>query len=163
MPRQSRARRRLPWTVTLCPGAHVGPAIIAYNRDEVACHLCFQDKTLRDWIKGEGKRRGPCPWCGRNGYLIQLEKLGEVHAPLPGSAILLSFQPRIAALTRCTVLSRCFQYPLAACQRRADRILDLRVNPRPAYRVAALGAFLARPGDTGIDALLNNCSQTPSI
>lgn len=46
------------------------------NRDEVACHRCFQDKALRDWIRDEGER-GACPWCGRRGYLIPLEQLGE--------------------------------------------------------------------------------------
>ena len=39
----------------------------AYDRDEVVCHRCFQDKALRDWIKDEGEK-GTCPWCGRRGY-----------------------------------------------------------------------------------------------
>jgi RES domain-containing protein len=48
-----------------------------YDRDEVACHLCFQDKALQDWIKGEGRKGGTCPWCGRRGHIIRLAKLSE--------------------------------------------------------------------------------------
>ena len=48
-----------------------------YDRDEAACHLCFQDKALQDWIKGEGRKGGVCPWCGRRGYIIDLAKLSE--------------------------------------------------------------------------------------
>jgi hypothetical protein len=33
-----------------------------HDRDDVACHLCFQDKALQDWIKEEGKKGGVCPW-----------------------------------------------------------------------------------------------------
>jgi hypothetical protein len=48
-----------------------------YDRGEVACHLCFNDKVLRDWIKEEALRRGKCPWCGRRGLLIYLTQLSE--------------------------------------------------------------------------------------
>jgi len=48
-----------------------------YDRDEVACHLCFQDRELQDWIKAEGRKGGACPWCGRRGYLIALARLSE--------------------------------------------------------------------------------------
>lgn len=46
-----------------------------YEQDAVACHLCFRDRTLRTWIKGESTVRGICPWCGRRGHLVPLEKL----------------------------------------------------------------------------------------
>src|SRR6267378_3888425 len=52
--------------------------------------------------------------------------------------------------------SRGFQYPLTTCQRRSDSLLDLRVDPRAADRLAALGTFLSCPGDTGVYALLND-------
>jgi RES domain-containing protein/NTP pyrophosphatase (non-canonical NTP hydrolase) len=48
-----------------------------YDRDEVACHLCFNDNVLRDWIKEESIGRGKCPWCKRRGHLIYLTKLAE--------------------------------------------------------------------------------------
>lgn len=49
-----------------------------YDRDEVACRLCFQDKVLQEWIKEEGEKGGTCPWCGsRRTYLIPLGKLAE--------------------------------------------------------------------------------------
>jgi hypothetical protein len=48
-----------------------------YDRDEVACHLCFHDKEVRDWIKEKSFRRGKCPWCGRRGRLIYLTQLSE--------------------------------------------------------------------------------------
>jgi RES domain-containing protein len=48
-----------------------------YDRDEVTCHLCFNDKVPRDWIKGESFRRGKCPWCGRRGHMIYLTQLSE--------------------------------------------------------------------------------------
>ena len=48
-----------------------------YDRDEAACHLCFQDRALQDWIKKEGRKGGVCPWCGRRGYIIGLAKLSE--------------------------------------------------------------------------------------
>jgi NTP pyrophosphatase (non-canonical NTP hydrolase) len=48
-----------------------------YDRGEVACHLCFNDSVLRDWIKEEAIGRGKCPWCGRRGHLIYLTKLAE--------------------------------------------------------------------------------------
>lgn len=48
-----------------------------YKRDEAACHLCFQNKVLQDWIKEEGRKGGVCPWCGRQGYIIGLAKLSE--------------------------------------------------------------------------------------
>jgi hypothetical protein len=46
-----------------------------HHRGEVVCHLCFNDKVLRDWIKEESMGRGKCPWCGRRGYLIYLTQL----------------------------------------------------------------------------------------
>lgn len=48
-----------------------------YDRGEVACHLCFNDKLLRDWIKEESFGRGKCPWCRRRGHLIRLTQLSE--------------------------------------------------------------------------------------
>jgi hypothetical protein len=48
-----------------------------YDRDEVACHLCFQDRELQDWIKEEGKKGSACPWCGRRGYIVDLAELSE--------------------------------------------------------------------------------------
>jgi RES domain-containing protein len=48
-----------------------------YDRDEVACHLCFQDKVLQERIKEEGRKGGVCPWCGRRGYMIDLAELSE--------------------------------------------------------------------------------------
>src|SRR6516162_339415 len=49
-----------------------------YDRGEVACHLCFNDQVLRDWIKEEASLgRGKCPWCGRRGHLIYLTQLSE--------------------------------------------------------------------------------------
>jgi NTP pyrophosphatase (non-canonical NTP hydrolase) len=48
-----------------------------YDRGEVACHFCFNDKELCDWIKEESICRGKCPWCGRRGHLIYLKKLAE--------------------------------------------------------------------------------------
>jgi hypothetical protein len=48
-----------------------------YDRDEVACHLCFNDKVLHDRIKEESFGRAKCPWCGRRGHLIYLTQLSE--------------------------------------------------------------------------------------
>jgi hypothetical protein len=48
-----------------------------YDPSEFACHHCFQDKSLRAWIKDESTERGICPWCGRRGHVIPLEKLAE--------------------------------------------------------------------------------------
>ena len=48
-----------------------------YDRGKVACHLCFNDKVLRGWIKEETIGRGKCPWCGRRGHLIYLTELAE--------------------------------------------------------------------------------------
>jgi hypothetical protein len=28
---------------------------MTYDRDDVACHHCFEQKALKDWIKSEGK------------------------------------------------------------------------------------------------------------
>lgn len=42
-----------------------------------ACHLCFDDDALRNWIKGESTRRARCAWCGHIGALIPLSKLSE--------------------------------------------------------------------------------------
>ena len=46
--------------------------------DSRACHRCFQDKALIDFIREEGQR-GWCDWCGgRNVYVIPLYSLGEI-------------------------------------------------------------------------------------
>lgn len=43
-----------------------------------ACHRCFNDKTLIDFIRQEG-RRGWCDWCGaRNVYVVPLYELGDI-------------------------------------------------------------------------------------
>jgi len=55
-----------------------------YDRSEVACHLCFNDKVLRGWIKEESIGRGKCPWCGRRGRLIHLTKLAEPFREVVG-------------------------------------------------------------------------------
>jgi RES domain-containing protein len=47
------------------------------ERSEFACHLCFDDRALRTWIKDESKRRGRCAWCCRIGALIPLTRLSE--------------------------------------------------------------------------------------
>jgi len=64
---------------------------MTYDRDDVACHNCFEQKALKDWIKSEGTERGICPWCGRRGVLVPLEKLGDtfrdvanLYAPVEG-------------------------------------------------------------------------------
>ena len=61
-----------------------------HGRDEVVCHRCFHDKALRSWISEEG-RKGTCPWCGRTGFLIPLERLSEpfrevasIYVPVDG-------------------------------------------------------------------------------
>ena len=63
-----------------------------YDRNDVACHLCFSDRALQDWIKHESSLRGVCPWCGRRGRLIGLEDLGKpfrevvgIYDPVDGS------------------------------------------------------------------------------
>jgi RES domain-containing protein len=66
-----------------------------HSRDEVACHLCFHDKRLQDWIKAQESPRGTCPWCGRRGHLVALAALGEpfrdvvdgLYVPVEGSDI----------------------------------------------------------------------------
>jgi RES domain len=65
------------WAATLGIAANCGDFTSMYDRGEVACHLCFNDKELRDWIKGESFGRGKCPWCGRRGQLIYLTQLSE--------------------------------------------------------------------------------------
>lgn len=52
-------------------------AMTTLDRQEVVCHLCFQDKDVQALIKEEGKRGGVCPWCGRNGFFIPLSRLSE--------------------------------------------------------------------------------------
>lgn len=46
--------------------------------DSLACHRCFKDKSLIDFIRKQGKR-GWCDWCGgRNVYIVPLYELGEI-------------------------------------------------------------------------------------
>lgn len=46
--------------------------------DSLACHRCFKDKSLIDFIRKQGKR-GWCGWCGgRNVYVVPLYELGEM-------------------------------------------------------------------------------------
>ncbi|MCP4574746.1 MAG: hypothetical protein GY846_00460, partial [Deltaproteobacteria bacterium] len=46
--------------------------------DSLACHRCFKDKSLIEYIREEGKR-GWCDWCGgRNVYVVPLYKLGDL-------------------------------------------------------------------------------------
>ena len=49
------------------------------NRDDsLACHRCFKDEVLIDFIRQKG-RRGWCDWCGaRNVYVLPLYKLGDI-------------------------------------------------------------------------------------
>ena len=61
--------------------------MIDYDREDVACHLCFQDKKLLQWIKEEGTRGGPCPWC---------EFVPAVHTA--GGIMSLNFISRLNAL-----------------------------------------------------------------
>ena len=48
-----------------------------YDRYEVACHLCFNDKVLKEWITENAIGRAKCPWCGRRGRLVYLHMLSE--------------------------------------------------------------------------------------
>jgi RES domain-containing protein len=46
--------------------------------DSRACHRCFKDKVLIDFIRKKGQR-GWCDWCGaRNVYVLPLYELGDV-------------------------------------------------------------------------------------
>jgi len=48
------------------------------HADSHACHHCFNDKTLIDFIRQKG-RRGWCDWCGaRNVYVMSLHELGDI-------------------------------------------------------------------------------------
>jgi RES domain-containing protein len=47
------------------------------REDSLACHRCFKDKVLVDYIR-EKNRRGWCDWCkSRNVYVIPLCELGD--------------------------------------------------------------------------------------
>jgi hypothetical protein len=47
-----------------------------------ACHRCFADKKLAEWIKEQGTK-GNCSWCGaRNVYVVQLSSLGDLFEPV---------------------------------------------------------------------------------
>lgn len=54
-----------------------------YSVDErVACHKCFADKALVEWMKNEGKK-GQCRWCGStNAYVVNLARLGTLFEPV---------------------------------------------------------------------------------
>ncbi|MBC8419366.1 MAG: RES family NAD+ phosphorylase [Desulfobacterales bacterium] len=46
--------------------------------DSRACHRCFHNKDLIDYIRQEGQR-GWCDWCGgRNVYVVPLYRLGDI-------------------------------------------------------------------------------------
>ena len=48
------------------------------HEDSIACHRCFRDKALIDFIRKQGKR-GWCDWCGgRNVYVVSLYELGYI-------------------------------------------------------------------------------------
>ena len=48
------------------------------HEDSLACHRCFRDKALIDFIRKQGKR-GWCDWCGgRNVYVVSLYELGYI-------------------------------------------------------------------------------------
>lgn len=61
------------------------------NRRTIACTRCFNDKSLRKWIRENG-RRGDCPWCGaRDAYVVPLTQLGplfreiaRIYLPIEG-------------------------------------------------------------------------------
>lgn len=47
-----------------------------------ACHRCFADKKLVDWIKAQDTK-GCCDWCGaKNVYVVELQQLGDLFEPL---------------------------------------------------------------------------------
>ena len=47
------------------------------HSDSRACHRCFKDEALVDFIRKKG-RRGWCDWCGaRNVYVVPLYELGD--------------------------------------------------------------------------------------
>ena len=47
-----------------------------------ACHRCFADKQLVEWIKEQSKK-GNCSWCGaRNVHVAQLSSLGKLFEPV---------------------------------------------------------------------------------
>src|SRR5262249_52673413 len=54
------------------------PAVMTYDRDEVACHHCFDHKPLKRWIREHATKRGLCPWCGKKGALVRLADLSEM-------------------------------------------------------------------------------------
>jgi len=48
------------------------------QHDSRACHRCFRDKVLVDFIRREGKRSW-CDWCGaRNVYVVPISVLGDI-------------------------------------------------------------------------------------
>ena len=52
------------------------------GNDKVACHRCFTDTHLVEWIKGQGEK-GRCRWCNaRNAYVVDLARLGTVFEPV---------------------------------------------------------------------------------
>ncbi len=48
------------------------------QRPNVTCHLCFEDRKLREWVKGQSKVRRKCPWCGRHGWQIDQSELSAM-------------------------------------------------------------------------------------
>jgi hypothetical protein len=49
-----------------------------------ACHRCFADRRLIEWIKEQGTK-GNCSWCGaRNVFVVQLSSLGNLFKPVVG-------------------------------------------------------------------------------
>ena len=47
-----------------------------------ACHRCFADRQLIEWIKEQGTK-GNCSWCGaRNVFVVQLISLGNLFEPV---------------------------------------------------------------------------------
>lgn len=47
-----------------------------------ACHRCFADKKLVDWIKAQNAK-GRCDWCeARNAYVVDVKELGSFFEPL---------------------------------------------------------------------------------
>jgi hypothetical protein len=63
--------------MTLSPPAAMGVTIM-YDRGEVACHLCFNDKVLREWIKEEAVGRGKCPWWQAWAFSLSCETSGTL-------------------------------------------------------------------------------------
>lgn len=47
-----------------------------------ACHRCFADRQLIEWIKEQGPKRN-CSWCGaRNVFVVQLSSLRNLFEPV---------------------------------------------------------------------------------